>query len=168
MGLSLGLSACGASTFRDVHTASDLAPGERLLFGEVIAEGAPLSEYAIGVYLGTEVVFDRALPRQELSAGEMDSLPDWQDREQAPAALQKRWETFATALQHHEDGHRQIAIDHANGLRTALTQLAPGTSCDTVQEAADRLHGDWSERMSAAQTEYDRVTRHGITQGTVF
>jgi hypothetical protein len=46
--------------------------------------------------------------------------------------------------------------------------LEPGPSCDAVQQAAGDLHRDSSNRLSVAQTEYDRQTRHGINQGSVL
>jgi predicted secreted Zn-dependent protease len=358
--VACALLGCGGGTFRDIRTPLELKPGERLLFGEVLAEGAPLSEYAIGAYLGTEVVFDRVLPNHELSSSEMVSvgdgvgeevgrnggtflvaapeselyllgvrvqglavvrtvrflatparipatsakcayvgtlvirpaaagidvelrddlagalargaskvkgcqlerriaervdasrlvqielpnskppevdavdlrehsasypvhgtgvaalqrglrdsglsgdaaaqtnaqlaanfycrkysdgyalekatvrldltttLPDWQDRERVSEALRHRWDALFAALVKHEAGHRQIAIEHADKLREALTALKPGPSCEAVQQAAEDLHRDWSGRLSDAQVEYDRQTHHGIDQGAVL
>ena len=51
---------------------SELKSDERLLVGEVRTEGAPLSKYAIGVYVGSEVVFARTLPDHPLSTEELD------------------------------------------------------------------------------------------------
>lgn len=72
----VGLTHCSRGTFRDVKDASELQSDERLLVGEVIAEGAPLSSYAMGVYVGTDVSMDRALPDHELSGDEFESVGD--------------------------------------------------------------------------------------------
>jgi hypothetical protein len=62
-GIVLSCSLIGCSNaFRPVHSSSELGRGQRLLFGEVIAEQSPLSQYVTLLYDKAEVVFDRTLP----------------------------------------------------------------------------------------------------------
>ena len=356
-----GLTHCSSGAFHDVKDASGLKADERILFGEVIAEGVPLSSYAIGMYVGADLAFDRALPDHALSAGEMESvgdsagenigknggtfivaaprsegyllgvrvfgyavlrsvrflavpskiaagsarctyvgsivirpaaggmdvsiqddlagalkrspskfegcesalavlvnaayhpgatakapevevppvevhdvpatypvhgksarelqaalhasgltelshgdaaaetneqlsaryvchkyadgfavdkaavhleikttLPTWEERAAASPDLAGRWDRLLGALTKHEAGHRTIALEHAEALRTALKTLAPAASCDAALDAANALLQKAAGELDDAQHDYDKQTRHGITQGAVL
>lgn len=95
-------------------------------------------------------------------------LPDWQERDRAPAALRRSWDRFLAALTAHEEGHVAIAIQHATALRNELAALTPEPSCQELtakfQDRANRAQ----ERMDQAQSEYDERTQHGIKQGCVL
>lgn len=95
-------------------------------------------------------------------------LPEWTDRDRAPAALQKSWDRFLRALTAHEEGHVKISIEHATALRDDLAALTPEPSCEQLtakfQDRASRAQ----VRMDQAQAEYDEKTQHGIKQGCVL
>jgi predicted secreted Zn-dependent protease len=95
-------------------------------------------------------------------------LPDWQEREQAPAALRKSWDRFLTALTAHEEGHVEISIEHATKLRNELAALTPEASCQELTAKFQDRANAAQARMDRAQEDYDEKTQHGIKQGCVL
>lgn len=66
------------------------------------------------------------------------------------------WERTMHGLEAHEAGHARIAIDH----RHDFVKAAAGASCGSIKEVAKRTQ----ERIEDIQEDYDRRTRHGLTQ----
>lgn len=95
-------------------------------------------------------------------------LPDWQEREQAPVALQRSWDRFLTALTKHEEGHVEISIQHATALRNELAALTPEASCQELTAKFQDRANLAQARMDRAQADYDEKTQHGIKQGCVL
>jgi predicted secreted Zn-dependent protease len=95
-------------------------------------------------------------------------LPDWQERDAAPAALQRSWERFLKALTAHEEGHVEISIEHATRLRNELGTLTPEPSCLELTAKFEDHAKRAQARMDQAQADYDDKTQHGIKQGCVL
>jgi predicted secreted Zn-dependent protease len=95
-------------------------------------------------------------------------LPDWQDTARAPAALQQSWQRFLRALRAHEEGHVQLAIEHATALRNQIAQTKPEASCPTFMAKLQERIGAAQARMEQEQADYDEKTQHGIKQGCVL
>ena len=66
------------------------------------------------------------------------------------------WERTMRGLEVHEAGHARIAIDHRND----FVKAAAKASCGSIKAVAKRTQ----ERIEAIQHDYDRRTRHGLTQ----
>ncbi|KQX20122.1 MULTISPECIES: DUF922 domain-containing protein [unclassified Sphingomonas] len=66
------------------------------------------------------------------------------------------WERTMRGLEIHEAGHARIAIDHRRDFVTAAAEA----SCGSIKDVARRTQ----ERIEEIQEDYDRRTRHGITQ----
>lgn len=66
------------------------------------------------------------------------------------------WERTMRGLEIHEAGHARIAIDH----RHDFVKAAAEADCGSIKDVAKRTQ----ERIEAIQEDYDRRTRHGITQ----
>ena len=92
------------------------------------------------------------------------TLPVWESTDEAPYELQRDWARFSTALQRHEDGHRQIAADGAEATHSALQGLRRATCQDVEFEARQRAQRI-AARTEAEHNRYDSETDHGRTQG---
>lgn len=66
------------------------------------------------------------------------------------------WRRSLIGMQIHEAGHARIAYDH----RDDFTRLASDMRCDRINALAERVKAD----ISALQSDYDRTTRHGLSQ----
>jgi len=66
------------------------------------------------------------------------------------------WERTRRGLEIHEAGHARIAIEH----RSDFLKAAEKADCGSI----DRIARDTQARIERIQEEYDRRTRHGITQ----
>lgn len=66
------------------------------------------------------------------------------------------WERTMTGLEIHEAGHARIAIEH----RYDFVKAAAKATCGSIKDVAQRTQ----KRIEAIQEEYDRKTRHGMTQ----
>lgn len=95
-------------------------------------------------------------------------LPDWQDRNRAPAALQEKWNNYYKALVEHEKGHAKIGREAAAAVIRAIMDVPPQSSGDQVSRAANAAANRVLERYRTEEREYDRKTRHGMKTGAVF
>lgn len=94
------------------------------------------------------------------------SLPRWQGGHGADA-LRADWDEFVDALDAHEHGHRDLALDAADAVRAALVELRR-SDCRTLWRDAEAtmiaVMADYDERHRA----YDLHTNHGVTQGVLW
>jgi predicted secreted Zn-dependent protease len=95
-------------------------------------------------------------------------FPHWSAPAEADPDLVDDWSRFDDALHAHEDGHRQIAVQAATELASALASLPPASSCQSFEEAAQGLTTSLLDRHARDQAAYDGRTLHGLTQGAVF
>lgn len=96
------------------------------------------------------------------------TLPRWHDEASAPPELRARWRCFLSALLVHEDGHRLHARDAAATIEALLPRLPPQPSCAEMDNLANAEAHRILEHFRELDQEYDRETRHGMTQGAVF
>jgi predicted secreted Zn-dependent protease len=96
------------------------------------------------------------------------TYPRWSASGNVEAGLRERWRTYQTALEMHEQGHRDIAIQAANELTARLSELPLQQSCEQLDQVARGVIREVTSQQEAAQREYDRVTNHGVAQGAVF
>ena len=95
-------------------------------------------------------------------------LPRWTDSENAPVALQKKWDDYMQALRHHEDGHKDFGIKAAAEIERALAELEPAESCEDLAEIANGLGEQIISKYADDERVYDAETNFGKTQGAVF
>jgi predicted secreted Zn-dependent protease len=94
-------------------------------------------------------------------------LPRWVQPPDAPAGLVERWNAFMAALSEHEVGHADIAASAARQVRREVERVTSPTCAGMeplTQAAAERVLEEHRRR----NLEYDRRTRHGLTQGAVW
>jgi predicted secreted Zn-dependent protease len=87
-------------------------------------------------------------------------LPRLANADALPAALRARWQAYMAAVEVHEAGH----IRHAYEAMPAVLAAIRASDCANAQEA-----GRAAVRAAGAfDPEYDRATRHGLSQGAHF
>ena len=95
-------------------------------------------------------------------------MPQWQAPPEVSPSLKTTWQRFVKALQTHENGHRDHGIGAANVILKTLNTLPAKASCKLLETEANakamRIIADYSRK----DVEYDRLTRHGATQGVKF
>lgn len=96
-----------------------------------------------------------------------ETLPTWTSTSQATAGLAVTWETFSKNLLAHENGHRDLAIQHA----TILLGELQGITADNCDQLADKATATAQQRLAnlnQANGQYDTETHHGASQGAVL
>lgn len=96
------------------------------------------------------------------------TLPQWQQPTNAPRSLADKWQRYMSALQLHEDGHKDHGIAAAQEVLAVMKNLPDYSSCSELETAANAAGKSVIQRYNQKDIEYDRVTQHGATQGAVF
>lgn len=95
-------------------------------------------------------------------------LPTWAHDGSPPKSIAQDWQRMRDALERHEEGHRDIALDSAEYLHTSLLALGVQEDCQSLRREAQRLFFRAQLRHSVRDGAYERRTRHGIAQGAVL
>jgi predicted secreted Zn-dependent protease len=77
------------------------------------------------------------------------------------------WQRFVRALRSHEAGHKQIAVECAEQVATALAAV-PRMRCDALGDAMQSVTEEVTSTCHAHDAEYDLRTRHGAAEGATF
>ena len=105
---------------------------------------------------GRSCRLDRAKVTLELTVG----LPRLVETEGVPPELLGRWHRYRAALEAHEATHARNAVKARHAVLAAIR----GADCATADEAA----GDVLDELDYRDEDYDRLTRHGATEGAFF
>ena len=92
-------------------------------------------------------------------------LPRWEPAGDYPRGLEEDWQAMRDALERHEHGHRDIALDTARGLLADLRALPPQPDCPSLETRARKLFFQAQLRHSIRDGAYERRTRNGVAQG---
>jgi len=95
-------------------------------------------------------------------------LPRWKQPANAAKGLVDRWNHYIKALRLHEDGHTNNGIAASRAVLQVLKQFPAKSSCSELGVAANEAAQGIIRQYSQRDLDYDRKTRHGITQGAVF
>lgn len=96
------------------------------------------------------------------------NLPRWTPPTGARPGLVRSWDTFAAAVRHHEDGHRDIAIDAVREVDRRLQGVRSARSCDALRKNLSRVAESVVREYREKDDSYDVTTMHGRTQGVAF
>ncbi len=96
------------------------------------------------------------------------TFPQWDPPPNAPQDLVDRWDAYVAALQLHEDGHEEIAIEAGNEILQAISALPTYPLCSELEQAADRVGENILEEYRQQEAIYDQRTNHGVAQGARF
>lgn len=88
------------------------------------------------------------------------TLPRYTPSPRTPAAVHRRWATYIAALERHEANHARHAWRGVQRVRSALRQA----DCAGANAAGQAVLAE----IRRQDAEYDRATRHGITEGARF
>lgn len=83
-------------------------------------------------------------------------------------ALQSRWQQYVEALQRHEQGHVDLALQAARDVEERIAAIPPQASCAALRDAVDRIGDEVIAQYHARERAYDRETDHGMNTGAVF
>ncbi len=96
------------------------------------------------------------------------TMPQWKRDTNFEVGLVERWDRYITALQLHEDGHRDHGIAAGKDVLQVLKQQPSYPSCEELAAAANEAVKQAIVVYNQKDIEYDRETRHGATQGATF
>lgn len=96
------------------------------------------------------------------------TLPQWRPPEDAPVALVERWKRYRHALEEHEMGHHQFAVAAADHVAQQLHALRVSSGCADLARELNERGKAIVEQQAQLEMEYDRHTKHGVTQGAVL
>ncbi|MBD0337574.1 MAG: DUF922 domain-containing Zn-dependent protease [Cyanobacteria bacterium Co-bin13] len=96
------------------------------------------------------------------------TYPQWTPSSAAPRSLVSEWQRYMTALQNHEDGHKDNGIAAGRDILYALKQLPAYPSCQALDNAANVASQTIIRRYNQRDLDYDHTTNHGSSQGAVF
>lgn len=96
------------------------------------------------------------------------TLPQWEIPADAPQSLVDTWKQYLTAIDLHEEGHKQNGVEAGAQILQRLKQLPSYSSCKRLQTV---VNGEIQQIISYHNQQditYDQATQHGLTQGAVF
>jgi predicted secreted Zn-dependent protease len=92
------------------------------------------------------------------------TLPEWPDRDSAPAWLREDWDLFLSRLREHERGHQRIAIELGQELLRGVEELR-ASDCEALRIQARRLAMTFQTEGHLEHESFDRQTGHGLAAG---
>ena len=95
-------------------------------------------------------------------------FPEWNVPVNVSQDLITQWGDFLRALQKHEDGHYEIAIDAACEILQGIYSLPSYPSCLNLDEAVEIKTEQILDVYREREKDYDRDTDHGKSQGVSF
>ena len=75
---------------------------------------------------------------------------------------------FNTALTEHEKNHGNNGLSAANEIDQALNNMQPQRNCRYVARMIDDIGNSIVQKYVKADSEYDRTTQNGLTEGAVI
>ena len=96
------------------------------------------------------------------------SMPTWNPSPNVSAELVERWNAYRSALEAHEQGHHEFALNSADEIKRELGNLRGNVGCSQLVEQLNTQGREIIEKQVRLEREYDQRTRHGATQGAVL
>ncbi len=93
------------------------------------------------------------------------TLPKWEASSDVAGELVNKWDVYLRALQAHEDGHKDIAIEAGVEIIRRLKVLGSFASCEELSEVVNSAGQGILEEYRRKETLYDKETKHGASQG---
>lgn len=96
------------------------------------------------------------------------SLPRLVNLEQKSEQTRIRWQQYYDALIEHEHGHRDWGVKAGIAIEQGLLSMPYYRDCLSLRVEAQRVASNILTKHLRAEKNYDRITRHGATQGAIF
>ena len=93
------------------------------------------------------------------------TFPRWRPPSSAAGAVVDRWTAYLEALEVHEQGHVNLAVQAAVAVHEALQTLAVHPSASALQRAAEEVARGVLEDFCGREAAYDAATGQGAHQG---
>lgn len=94
--------------------------------------------------------------------------PRWLKNDLSPQVLVEKWDSYMSALVHHETGHRDLALLAANEIIRDVNAIAPASNCADLDTLIEGLSSRRIQQLRENTEAYDAGTLHGSTQGAVL
>ena len=94
--------------------------------------------------------------------------PKWVPNGDARPELVEKWDAYLNNLIQHENRHRDIVVEAAHALSTAVAELPPARTCAELDRNVAALSRSRMAMLVDDQHAYDTVTNHGRTEGALF
>ncbi len=94
--------------------------------------------------------------------------PKWVPAPDAPLPLVEKWNGYMEHLVFHENGHRDMVVNAATDLVSAVAALPPAPDCTELDRKLRALSRARMNKLNDDEKKYDVDTGHGLTQGAVF
>lgn len=108
------------------------------------------------------------LTRLEVTTDVTITLPRWIPPAKVSRSLVQQWNKFMSALVLHENGHKKHGVLASQEIGQLSWDRFARSNCDEVGQLFNQTANTIIQTYSQADVEYDRATKHGITQGAVF
>jgi len=95
-------------------------------------------------------------------------MPAWEPPVDADPALVTAWDAYIRALEHHESGHAELAVEAAERIHRSLSALPESHSCASLRTRANEVGQAEVRRLRIENGSFDAHTQHGARQGAVF
>jgi len=95
-------------------------------------------------------------------------FPKWSKSGDATQELVDKWNDYINALETHEDGHKEIAINAGCDIWQVLNDQPHYANCDELERNADEAANEILDLYRQRELSYDKETDHGATQGARF
>jgi predicted secreted Zn-dependent protease len=92
-------------------------------------------------------------------------FPRWVVSSDVDKGLVNKWKTYLQALQKHENGHKDIAIEAGTEIVRRFEELDSYASCEELGEAINSAGQRVLGEQRRKEIRYDKETDHGLTQG---
>jgi predicted secreted Zn-dependent protease len=96
------------------------------------------------------------------------TLPQWDIPATAPQSLVDTWNQYMTAINLHEEGHKENGVEAGTQILQKLKQLPSYSSCKRLQTVVNGEIQKIITYHNQQDISYDQTTQHGLTQGAVF
>ncbi|HEY9878038.1 MAG TPA: DUF922 domain-containing Zn-dependent protease [Leptolyngbyaceae cyanobacterium] len=96
------------------------------------------------------------------------TYPQWVPTSRADRSAIAEWQRYMSALQLHENGHKDNGIAAGQSIVQTLSHLPAYSSCQQLDTAANAAAQSVIRQYNQQDVHYDQTTHHGSSQGAVF
>lgn len=93
----------------------------------------------------------------EVSVNANMILPRWRMQSDADEGVKLIWDTLASDIRRHEEGHIVIARNHAREMTNELREVVNQPSCEAAAERAQEINARIMARHEREQLRFDRI-----------
>jgi predicted secreted Zn-dependent protease len=96
------------------------------------------------------------------------TLPRWTSPTNTASSVKESWASYIAALGQHEAGHAQLALAAAREVQERIKEVGEASDCESLKIKINDIGQRIVEEYKKHEQDYDRRTRHGVTQGSLL